>query len=183
MEGEDLGRYQNQIKRNNAEIVNGKTTWPRYGDMEPRLQPCATMGTTRARTVVPNQGTFTGTSGTSPDRGKVWHNKHSGGHQDDHWSRYRGGQDAHSHHQSGGWGQTRDGCPLTGEGEVLLHQQKDGGAMTMANGSGGNDRTRLIPPPLQFWMTGENQNTLTSCNAGEAHPPDQPEPIPVIFTR
>ena len=59
---------------------------------------------------------------------------------------------------------------LTGEGEVLLHQQEDGGVMTMAHGNGGNDRTRLLPPPLQLWMTGENQNTLTSCNAGEAHP-------------
>ena len=34
--GNGLGRYHNQIKRNNAEIVNGKTTWPRYGEMEPR---------------------------------------------------------------------------------------------------------------------------------------------------
>ena len=55
-------------------------------------------------------GPLPGKRGTSKDQGKGL--AHSGSRQDDHWSRYRRGRDAHSHHQSGGWGQAHDGTAM-----------------------------------------------------------------------
>ena len=198
MEGEDLGRHQNQIKRNNAEIVNGKTTWPRYGEMEPRLAALRPRRKTNGYKTYTDSGSKSG----DLDRGevvllmtgeRVWHNTleaikmtiGAGTVEDKMLIRTTNRED-------GGKPAT---ALATDTGPVKVAEMDNGlltggspspplgGAMTMANGNGGNDRTRLLPPPLQLWMTGENQNTLTSCNAGEAHPLDQPEPIPVMFTR